>query len=93
MHHKGFVHRDIKVSNIYCKKDLFIKNAEMEIKIGMFSIGEHIPEFTVGGLGHFAPEILRDNTKFSVKSDIWALGVILYELFTLEKPFKKIEDI
>jgi NIMA (never in mitosis gene a)-related kinase len=43
----------------------------------------------VGTPFYLAPELLFSDTRqsYSVKSDVWALGVILYELCALKKPF------
>ena len=43
----------------------------------------------VGTPFYLAPELLYEETRqsYSVKSDVWALGVIFYELCSLRKPF------
>ena len=46
----------------------------------------------VGTLLYMAPEIL-DGQPYNHRADIWALGCILYELCTLEKPFAKLISI
>jgi serine/threonine protein kinase len=43
--------------------------------------------FSHGTAGYRAPELVKDERNFNNKSDIWALGCILYELVTDKKPF------
>ena len=88
IHNKKIVHRDIKPENI------FISN-NMEIKIGDFGISKQLNLYKThlttkncaGTYYYIAPEILN-NGIFNEKSDIWSLGCIIYELFTLNIYFK-----
>jgi len=83
IHDKNIIHRDIKPSNIFINK-------ENEIKIGDFGISKQLNSnkattITKKGAGtpnYIAPEIVRDG-KYNKKADIFSLGCILYELFTL----------
>lgn len=86
-HEKGVTHRDIKPSNI-----LFTKN--MDIKIGDFSIA-HVnklddtqtqPMGVMGSPRYMSPEQLREDN-VSYQTDIFSLGVIMYELLTGRHPF------
>ena len=84
IHDKNIIHRDIKPSNIFINK-------ENEIKIGDFGISKQLNSnkattITKKGAGtpnYIAPEIVRDG-KYNKKADIFSLGCILYELFTLD---------
>ena len=40
-----------------------------------------------------APEIINEDEKIDIKSDLWSIGLILYELYFNELPFKTIDDI
>ena len=44
-----------------------------------------------GGLWYMAPEMLRD-LKYDYKLDVWGVGMILYEMITLENPFSECES-
>ena len=81
IHSKEIIHRDLNPNNIFIYKDY-------SIKIGDFSISEHCynTKTNVGTQYYKAPEILNRKV-YNNKVDIWALGCILYELFTLEKCF------
>ena len=85
MHKKHILHRDIKAQNIF----LTINNI---IKIGDFGISKSLDNTlekarTVIGTPYYvSPEIIQ-NIPYSYKSDIWSLGVLLYEMVSLKMPF------
>jgi serine/threonine protein kinase/tetratricopeptide (TPR) repeat protein len=95
-HARGVVHRDVKPSNI-------LVAANSRIKVLDFGIGKQIePEpgdrttLTVdtasndgavaGTLAYMSPEQLRGE-RAAARSDVWSLGVVLYELATGRRPF------
>ena len=85
------MHRDIKSTNIFLKKDL-------EIRIGDFGITKRLPKNRdyltelIGTPCYLSPELLKDQ-QYNDKNDIWALGCLLYELCKQSKPFNaKRED-
>lgn len=82
IHEKNLIHRDIKPDNLFiCKNNI--------LKIGDLGIAKAIKEgaFTVCGTHHYmAPEIHK-NEFYDAKVDIWALGIVLYEIVMLKKPF------
>ncbi|KAK9954840.1 hypothetical protein ABG768_014760 [Culter alburnus] len=80
---KRYVHRDLATRNI-------LVESEFRVKIGDFGLTKVLPQdkeyYTVREPGEspifwYAPESLTES-KFSVASDIWSFGVVLYELFT-----------
>ena len=83
IHYKKIVHRDLKPENIFI-------NDNMNIKIGDFGISKRLNSYQIynftkkksGSDYYIAPEIL-DKGIYNEKSDIWLLGCIIYELFTL----------
>ena len=81
------IHRDLKPENIFM-------NENMNIKIGDFGISKQLNrEYTstinkAGTLEYTAPEIMNDEGIYNEKSDMWSLGCIIYELFTLRIYFK-----
>ena len=62
------------------------------MKLGDFGISKALEQTralaksTVGTPYYMSPE-LCDNKPYSFKSDVWAIGVVLYELATLKQPF------
>ena len=85
MHKKHILHRDIKAQNIF----LTINNI---IKIGDFGISKSLDNTlekartVIGTPYYISPEIIQ-NIPYSYKSDIWSLGVLLYEMVSLKMPF------
>ena len=79
-HKAGIIHRDIKPANI-------LLDPEAHAKIGDFGLASHSDSvggehMAFGTPGYAAPEILENSTDIGVPSDIFAVGVILYELLT-----------
>ena len=76
-HKAGIIHRDIKPANI-------LLDPEAHAKIGDFGLAsEHGGDGMVFGTpGYAAPEILENPGAVGIPSDIFAVGVILYELLT-----------
>ena len=84
-HNKQIVHRDIKPENIFLDVDLNVKLGDF----GLASIlqNDNFTNTSSATLHYAAPEIFEGlDTRF--EPDIWALGVILYEMITLTKPFQ-----
>ena len=98
LHSKGIVHRDLKPANILIDE---LPGGLNILKIGDFGISRvDIQEMkkkisasmTLGGLtspAYASPEIMLDNKASSTKLDMWALGIILYQLVSSNKhPFE-----
>lgn len=83
VHESGFVHRDIKPENILIAKRFSPKLADFGASR---EIGKLKNTFC-GTLEYMAPEVLLKEEQ-SEKVDIWALGVLLYEMFHGKTPFK-----
>ncbi|MEJ2195118.1 MAG: protein kinase, partial [Ignavibacteriaceae bacterium] len=85
-HDKNIIHRDIKPGNI-------IITDKGEVKIVDFGLatlaGEKITESfsTKGTIAYMAPEIIRGQAG-DHRTDIWSLGVVLFEMLTGNLPFK-----
>jgi serine/threonine protein kinase len=77
------LHRDIKPHNILIKDGL-IKISDFGFAKS-FEKNELITTFCGSPL-YMAPEIIKDK-EYNLKSDIWSLGVIIYELFTKTHPY------
>jgi len=94
-HAKGIIHRDIKPANI-------LVNRQGRIKVLDFGLAKHVgPQISertteslessahgpmAGTLAYMAPEQLRGE-QATARSDVWSLGVVLYELATGHRPY------
>ena len=95
-HALGIVHRDLKPSNLFLAE---AADGTRGIKVLDFGIAKafgkaadtHAAVTTQGLLGspaYMAPEYVRSAKSFEPRSDMWAFGVILYELLTGALPFR-----
>jgi serine/threonine-protein kinase len=83
-HAKGVIHRDLKPQNI-----MMDKRGEIVIMdFGLAAIADQLsgPEARNGTPAYMSPEQLKC-TEVTPRSDIYALGLVLYEIFTGRKPF------
>ena len=82
---RRIIHRDLKTANIFL-------NVNKQLKIGDFGISKSLDQSQmaatamVGTPYYLSPEMV-EGKPYSTKSDIWALGVILYQLCSLKLPF------
>ncbi|UJR25508.1 hypothetical protein I4U23_006854 [Adineta vaga] len=91
MHKLGFFHRDLKPENILCK------GVEL-IKIADFGLARELrsrPPYTdyVSTRWYRAPEVLLRSTSYTSPVDIWAVGCIAAEIYTLRPLFPGSSEI
>lgn len=89
MHQRGYFHRDLKPENLLVSKD--------RIKIADFGLAREInskPPFTeyVSTRWYRAPEVLLQSPIYGPPVDIWAMGAIMAELFTLRPLFPGLSE-
>lgn len=86
-HSLNIVHQDLNPGNIYINRD-------EKIRIINFGISPHINRTSISGgdaqanLAYMAPEYFRPDLEKDIRADIYALGVILYELATGKLPYR-----
>ena len=85
MHKKHILHRDIKSQNVFLMKNDLIKLGDFGISKSLNCTLEKA-RTVIGTPYYLSPEIIQ-NIPYSYKSDIWSLGVLLYEMVTLRMPF------
>lgn len=99
-HHAGVIHRDLKPSNVMVSGNFNLseikitdfgiaKMAEAEI-ISAVEGGDAstaASSTVVGALPYMAPEMIQDSRNAGKPSDVWALGAMMYELISGQKPF------
>jgi serine/threonine-protein kinase len=93
-HARGIIHRDLKPANLFLAKRPrgapIVK--VLDFGISSMAVGEDDVRLTrtgavMGSPRYMAPEQMLDASRADRRSDVWALGVILYELLTAAAPF------
>ncbi|XP_058276561.1 serine/threonine-protein kinase Nek1 isoform X13 [Hirundo rustica] len=86
IHDRKILHRDIKSQNIFLTKDGTIQLGDFGIARVLNSTAE-LARTCIGTPYYLSPEICQ-NKPYNNKSDIWALGCVLYEMCTLKHAFE-----
>ncbi|MBA3454174.1 MAG: protein kinase [Deltaproteobacteria bacterium] len=93
-HSLGIVHRDLKPSNLFVSAR---EDGTPFLKVLDFGIAKIDDELEValthtnavmGTPGYMSPEQLRSTRTVDQRTDVWAMGIVLYELLEAERPFR-----
>lgn len=86
LHDNGIIHRDLKPDNVVIAADGTLKITDFGIANIMDMTGNDYMYSQIGEECYAAPEFL-DGNHYDESVDFWSLGVILYEMCSLEHPF------
>jgi len=94
-HEKGIIHRDLKPENLFCASE---PDGSVTIKIVDFGVSKQVtgrrlraqtnPGESVGSPQYMSPEQITSPSEVDARTDIWSLGVVMYELLTGVLPFR-----
>src|SRR5438552_2219529 len=87
-HEQGIVHRDLKPSNLMITADSTLKLTDFGIAKDLDVTQLTAANCTVGTAAYMSPEQCRGERHLTHKSDLYSLGVLLYELLTGQRPFR-----
>jgi len=94
-HAKGIIHRDLKPENLFCATQ---PDGEVVVKIVDFGVSKQLsgrrmraqtnPGESVGSPQYMSPEQITAPSEVDARTDIWSLGVVMFELLTGKLPFR-----
>lgn len=87
-HNAGIIHRDLKPANLFLSKTGRLKLGDFGIARDTEATALTAAGKTVGTYAYMAPEQIQAGPAISRKTDIYALGCLLYELLVGETPFQ-----
>ncbi|MCW5808612.1 MAG: serine/threonine protein kinase, partial [Deltaproteobacteria bacterium] len=94
-HEHGIIHRDIKPANLVLSQKAGLGDHVKILDFGLARITQDVSNLTtgivVGTPSYMAPEQIR-GTKLDGRVDLYACGVLLFELLTAKKPFVSPKD-
>ena len=86
-HQRGIVHRDVKPGNILLTEDGTVKVADFGIARALAEASTTLTGMTLGSVPYFSPEQSRGD-EVTPTSDVYTLGIVLYEMLTGQRPFE-----
>ena len=87
-HNNGVIHRDLKPANLFLTKDGTLKLGDFGIARDNDATQLTAKGRTVGTYAYMAPEQISGSAPISAKTDLYALGCVLYEMLTGHPPFQ-----
>jgi eukaryotic-like serine/threonine-protein kinase len=94
-HEKGIIHRDLKPENLFCATQ---PDGQLVVKILDFGVSKQLsgrrmraqtnPGESVGSPQYMSPEQITAPSEVDARTDIWSLGVVMFELLTGKLPFR-----
>ena len=86
-HQRGIVHRDVKPGNVMINRDGQVKVTDFGIARAIAEAQMTLPGTTLGSVHYFSPEQARGD-QATASSDIYSLGIVLFELLTGHRPWE-----
>lgn len=87
-HQQSVIHRDLKPANIMITRDGTVKLTDFGIAKGFELEQLTATNAAIGTASYMSPEQCRGDKNLSHKSDLYSLGVLLYELLVGKRPFR-----
>ncbi len=88
-HKQGIIHRDLKPSNLFECKDGTVKVVDFGIALSATDARMTVSGAVVGTPAYLSPEQARGQRHIDEKSDIWGIGMVLYQALCGKLPFDR----
>jgi len=89
LHSIGIIHRDLSARNVLLAEDYEAKVADFGLSRVLAMADHGYTKTRTGPLRWMAPESIT-KLNYSVKSDAWAFGITLFEIYTSEQPYSEL---
>src|SRR5213078_1820673 len=86
-HEQGVLHRDLKPANVLIDNEGRVRITDFGIAISSTDVGRHM---LTGTPAYMAPEQLAKGAPLSERTDVYALGLVLYELLVGRPAFDRV---
>ncbi len=87
LHSYNLIHRDLKPANILITKDNIIKITDFDLVKIEDAVNKTIDGSFLGTVRYASPEQCTNSSRIDIRSDLYSLGIIFYELVTGKVPF------
>ncbi len=92
-HGRGVLHRDVKPANLFITKTGVLKLMDFGLAKSAHVVGTTAHGAVLGTPEYMAPEQVTGSPEVSPATDLYALGVVAYELFTGQLPFRHTQPV
>lgn len=92
-HQRNVIHRDLKPSNLLLSEKGQLKLSDFGIAKALDGEALTAPGRTLGTAAYMAPEQIRGEPPISHKTDLYALGCLIYQMLAGEVPFKGVAPV
>ena len=97
MNENKIIHRDIKLENIVVKYNDEKSNINYIVKLTDYGISKQLintkGKTNAGTSLTMAPEILKGGEIYDNKCDLWSIGIVIYQLYFKDYPYKGVTDV